>query len=945
MKKCVILLFFLFVYNSAYTQTVIDMYDGGNTPVMLEKGINYHFYDHGGKNGKYASNINQRLKFQSPEDTYIFLEFNDFELEDHRYCSYDYLKIDYGNDEGQFCTKPAGRATSSNELAFDFHSDRYQNRRGWDAKINVLYPEMFFSYDVLNLESWVNLGGLNVKLFTNANINFRAINSNGASVDSGWKTNNFTFSNLDAGDYTLVITVNYKGSRFIFNDNFTISSNLSLISVDKKDPERNMSPADLVNNVLVSGCLTAEGIKYGGDERNGIGFFESNGGSFPLESGIVMSTGSVARISQKPNVQASSDIRSANIDDDIRALTNRNKNDVQILEFDFIPAGDKLEFKYIFASEEYPGYACSQYNDVFAFILSGPGITADDNFSGKNIALTPNGDEVSIRNVNDQGCGDANFYVDDRQIGSTVFNGRTDVFYAKANVQSCKKYHIRLILVDVSDSSYDSAVFLEANSFKSNEVIVKNGLQNMPDDNDIMYEGCDGSYIEFSREDNISEEFNFNITLDGTALNGVDYVFSNIDGDNLGKFPENIIIPANKTKVRYYYKALKDKEIEDDEYFKISFLKSCPCSTTPEYYTKEVKIIDVLEIETSLVTNVRCRLGQPVATISIQLKNGLDTGLYTYNFDNNGYQANNVYSIVNPGVGDTHTVKVMDNFACNTPTEITYTIPAVVPIQSDAGNDIAICEKEQLVLNGSGGIVYKWTCNPIIGEQYLSAKNISNPRIKNNATDGTYVYTLTVSEAGAAKCISSDQVEIIIKKRPDFNVSVDKTEICSGETVELKSELKGNILNMSYEWSGDFTDQNDKNKPNVSLQIDANNLIVKNYSLTITDDNNNCSLRKDLDPLSVYPNPVINLNTSNSILCSDGSSGILNINVEGGTKFALPSQPYIYKWFGYESINAPLMENLSDGIYKVEVSDEKKCKNNASFSIFKELKPKGIFSE
>lgn len=960
MKKNILftILFFLCFFSDA--QTVINMHDGGNSPLLLEKGVDYLFYDQGGEGNNYLNRQDLKLSFQSPENTYISLDFNYFELEIDRAgrCSYDYLNIDYGVSPEVFCGNPGFRTTSSNKLDFIFHSDEYVTKIGWEAKMEVIHSETFFTYDVINLCNWVDMCGLNIKMLTNVYVKFKVYDSNDVLVyDSntdftgGWVNKDFSISGLNSGDYYLESVVSSNGRYFSFKNDFTISSNLALISIDEKDPEKNMSAEDLVNNVLVSGCLIAENIEYRGQENKGIGFFESNGSGFPLESGIIMSTGNVASVDQKTYIVASGDLHSA-LDDvstspltiaDINALSD-SPYDVQVLEFDFIPAGDKLEFKYIFASEEYPDYACSNYNDVFAFILSGPGITDDPDFNGKNIALTPSGTTVSISNINDQDCGDAQFYVDDMEAGNTVFNGRTDVFYAKATVLPCEVYHIRLILVDVSDGSYDSAVFLEANSFKSNEVIVKNGLQKRSNDIDIMYEGCDGSFIEFSREDNISEEFNFNITLSGPAENGIDYVYSNVAGDNLGTFPENITIPANETVVRYYYKALTDDVIENDEYFQISFLKSCPCNTaTPEYYTKKVHIIDVLKIKSSLVTNVQCQSGLPVATISVQLENGLNTSLYEYKFDNNDFQANNVYSIIDPVVGQTHTVEVRDNFACNDPKVLNYQIPDIVPIQSNAGADIQICESHELVLNGTGGIIYEWTCQPSVGKSYLSDTNISNPIISNMALPGTYIYTLTVSDSGLGQCVSADDVEIVINEEPNFTVAIDKTEICSGETVMLTSNVQNTALVQSYEWSpvGDFANPNNKD---VSIQIDAANLIAKNFSLTIKY-LNSCSLTVDLPTLSVFPNPSILLNEANSVLCTDASDGVLSVDVQGGTPFIAPAEPYIYKWLSPLINNSFIAGSLSAGIYNIEVTDQKNCKSSASFSVYQNLNPKGILTK
>ena len=50
-------------------------------------------------------------------------------------------------------------------------------------------------------------------------------------------------------------------------------------------------------------------------------------------------------------------------------------NDLCVLGFDFIPESDTIVFNYSFGSEEYTSWVNTQYNDVFGFFISGPGIT------------------------------------------------------------------------------------------------------------------------------------------------------------------------------------------------------------------------------------------------------------------------------------------------------------------------------------------------------------------------------------------------------------------------------------------------------------------------------------------------------------------------------------------------------------------------------------------
>ena len=84
-------------------------------------------------------------------------------------------------------------------------------------------------------------------------------------------------------------------------------------------------------------------------------------------------------------------------------------NDLCILEFDFEAGGDSISFNYVFGSDEYLTYVNTQYNDIFAFFISGPGISgpfaspAGFPDGAVNIAEVPDSDPqlpVTISSVN-----------------------------------------------------------------------------------------------------------------------------------------------------------------------------------------------------------------------------------------------------------------------------------------------------------------------------------------------------------------------------------------------------------------------------------------------------------------------------------------------------------------------------------------------------------------
>lgn len=264
-----------------------------------------------------------------------------------------------------------------------------------------------------------------------------------------------------------------------------------------------LTPTQYVQSLLGAG-VTISNVNYqGGDNVSGgkvlwtggydfnvtinqIGSF-SNGGTtnLGLSDGIVLSTGDVDDAAHSPvNGQHPSGYptytASYDNDLDLRGLVNNYINNCSVLEFDFVPQGNTIEFQYVFASSEYPTFVNSSYNDVFGFFLSGPGISGPFSNNSVNIATVPSTTTpVAINNLNNGGsacssggpsgpCQNCAYYVDNCG-GSTIsYHGFTTVMTATYNVTCGETYHIKLAIGDVDDVNWDSAVFLKNNSFTSN---------------------------------------------------------------------------------------------------------------------------------------------------------------------------------------------------------------------------------------------------------------------------------------------------------------------------------------------------------------------------------------------------------------------------------------------------------------------------------------------
>lgn len=191
-----------------------------------------------------------------------------------------------------------------------------------------------------------------------------------------------------------------------------------------------------------------------------------NGSSeLSITNGVVISTGNVNDLGASNINSSTSTSFSLPGDSDLTTLAGITTYDACIIEFDCIPTGDTLEFKFAFGSEEYPEFVGSSFNDVFAILISGPGITGEF-----NVAALPGGTiPVATNNVN--AVSNSNYFYDNENpAGQFIsFDGLTLNLTAFAVVVPSATYHFKIALADAGDGVYDSGVFLEAFSFRSNE--------------------------------------------------------------------------------------------------------------------------------------------------------------------------------------------------------------------------------------------------------------------------------------------------------------------------------------------------------------------------------------------------------------------------------------------------------------------------------------------
>ncbi len=243
--------------------------------------------------------------------------------------------------------------------------------------------------------------------------------------------------------------------------------------------------------------------------------------------GLILTTGFAEEATESGTCFASNVIIGDSIPPELAAIATDVPNDVAYFRITFRPFSDSIRFRYIFASEEYPEYACSPFNDIFGFFLSGPNPSGGD-YNDLNIALIPGTNlPVAINNLHPNNpnyapCPPLNEqYYHDNEDSSVqpVYDGFTDIFIAEASVVPCATYEMVIAIADIGDSAYDSGVFLEAKSWES-EVAINSSLEV---GNDLIPEIAIADTISFAFNQVPASLLPLEIKIGGTATNGLDY--------------------------------------------------------------------------------------------------------------------------------------------------------------------------------------------------------------------------------------------------------------------------------------------------------------------------------------------------------------------------------------------------------------------------------------
>ncbi|MBL6657722.1 MAG: SprB repeat-containing protein, partial [Flavobacteriales bacterium] len=717
------------------------------------------------------------------------------------------------------------------------------------------------------------------------------------------------------------------------------------------------SPTFLVDSILLGEGVSATNHTFQGDP-NQIGFFNGVNSNIGIDSGIVLATGNISEI--EPGGIGGFIVN--NIDDpDLLDLANSvpglieqnfnvtSVNDVAILEFDFVPVSSYLSFKYVFASQEYFAYENTQFNDVFGFFISGPGIVgpyaspAAFPDGSINIAtfqsVEPNslGVDLPITISSVNADYNSTFFINNQNNGNNTVNpnnadGFTVVFTAEANVVCGELYHIKLAIADGTDSGLSSFVLLEAGSFSSPPLKVSNSLEI---DSIKIFTDC-GAPVELTAE--VEGEYTFLWNTGDTTQ-----TISATPGYYWVEATDAFGCTTQSDSIRVFSQPIPEIILPDTSYYcENSSLTLDPVinsGTAPFFYNWGGLSTDsTLTVSTEgnfsllLTDSNGCTdnhqitvIEQPIPDLSFQPQDilvcggipveinvsGADTYQWTPNLFLSSDTGSTVFTTTESSI--VYTVVGTDSIGCSN----TLLIPtnATNDFDIQIGINAVSC---QGFSDGSITLVPENTAVSPILYSIDGGQSYSSEFIYDNLDYGSYV----VKVKDGLGCIITDTA-VIPSAAPNIQVITVSSDVpCSGDNlgeIGIQSISGGNITTgYTYKWFNSNTNQV------ISTDTFAN-VPAGGYYLVVEDDNG-C---QGTDEVSVeQPNALSYEIIKNDISCFGASDGSIEVIVNGGA-----TPPYSYDWTNYGNDTSSVLNNLTAGTYDLEISDFNNCITHVSVDI------------
>ena len=492
--------------------------------------------------------------------------------------------------------------------------------------------------------------------------------------------------------------------------------------------------------------------------------------------------------------------------------------DACVVEVDAFVASDELSFEYVFGSEEYPEYVNEEYNDIFAFLVSGPGIVGDPNIKNqKNIAVLP-GTNTAIQIDNVNNLLNWPYYRDNRLGKNIVYDGltadslgRKKQLTARTKVIPCNTYHLKFAVADryatgfgIIDRMYDSGVFIANIRGGGPEVTLAYGSGI-----DYFIESCSGNLdqLVFTLVEAKEQPVTYTISVGGSATRGEDYILN---------LPDVITFQPGQTRQVFQIEPLPDNLVEGTETITISIAADFGCgSVVFSSLTAEIK--DKVDLRIDGGDTLKVCAGN---TLQLQASGALQYFWQPPALVNNPF-------IASPSISPTQdrwykvTGKISD---CEQVDSVFVdVINPELDVQALGKTTLCLGESVRLqALDNTGGVGIKWS--PATG---LSDPLVPDPLAQPTRTT---TYTATLSVGG---CEIKKDLKITVDTLFFPTLVARDTAICQGYSIQLAQNL--NKQN-TYQWSP----EQGLDKPKSAGPI-ATPAQTTTYVLTVNTPNGGCS--------------------------------------------------------------------------------------------------------
>ena len=220
-------------------------------------------------------------------------------------------------------------------------------------------------------------------------------------------------------------------------------------------------------NAIFGNGVTVVGASYTGPSTSSAIYSAGQlaPGVVPSATGVILSTGDVRDFTQSsgdPNRASGTSTNTSGIDNNsqFNAAAGARTYDAVWMDVDFIPTGNLMTIQFVFASEEYPEYINTQFNDVMGVWVN-----------GSYVPIEVGNGKTSVNNIN--GLNQQNLVKSNvSDAYNTEMDGFTVTLTLTMPVNAGQVNSIRIGIADTSDSNYDSAILIAGDSVQTQLIAV-----------------------------------------------------------------------------------------------------------------------------------------------------------------------------------------------------------------------------------------------------------------------------------------------------------------------------------------------------------------------------------------------------------------------------------------------------------------------------------------